>query len=166
MLTNVIERKHVNECNQLRLRQNLAFSFFMYFYVRPSQSVRHAYFYRKNWCVTKGLTFSKKKLIVKSNLYHTLLQIKFIVNICVCSEIELSFKLNLSVLFFYTCPSRTVLTPYFFSPFILGKINDFRVLTTKLYFAVNFNQCYFISVNFNRGTKYRLSVRHAQSILY
>ena len=40
----VIERKHVNESNQLRLRQNLAFSFVMYFYVRPSQSVRHIYF--------------------------------------------------------------------------------------------------------------------------
>ena len=60
------------------------------------------------------------------------------------------------------CASRTVLTPHFFCfRFILGKMNGFRVLTTKLYFAVSFNQCYYISVNFNGGTEYRLSVRHA-----
>ena len=63
------------------------------------------------------------------------------------------------------CPSRTALTPYFFSfRFLLGKINDFRVLTTKLCFAVSFNQCYFISVTFNREAKYCLSVRQAESI--
>ena len=43
------------------------------------------------------------------------------------------------------CPSRTVLTSYFFSfRFILGKINDLRVLITKLYFAVSSNQRYLI----------------------
>ena len=36
---NVIERKHVKECNQLRLRQNLLFHFLCIF-----MSVRHAYF--------------------------------------------------------------------------------------------------------------------------
>ena len=96
-----------------------------------------------------SVTLSKKKKIVKSSLYHTSPQIK------------------LSGLFFYPClPITDGFNTVFFSfRFILGKINDFRVPTTNSYFAVSFDQCYFISVNFNRGTKYRLSVRHATWLL-
>ena len=68
---NVVERKHVKELNQL--------SFFIFYaFLCPSAIV--------------SVTLSKKKKIVRSSLYHTSPQIKFIFNICVCSEIELSIK--------------------------------------------------------------------------
>ena len=118
----VIEKKHVKECNQLRLRQNLAFRFLCIF-VRPRHSLSVTHNSNTKLMCYERIHWHFPKKFVKSSLCHTLLQIKLIFNICVCSEIELSINFNLSVLFFYPCLCVTdsFNTVFFLFPIYFGK---------------------------------------------